>query len=77
MITCTLDQVRKRRKLSLYRLRQLSGVTYPTLWAMAHNKTRMFRADVLDKLCRALKCQPGDLLQRKTTLSQPKRRYPR
>ncbi len=71
MIICKLAEVAKRKKLSLYKLRQISGVTYPTLLKLAHKKAQMFDAGVMDKLCRALDCQPGDLL-----VWEPKR-FPR
>lgn len=62
MITCQLATLLKRMGWTLYRLRKESGVTYPTLMGLRDSKTKMFRADVLEKLCRALRCQPGDLL---------------
>jgi putative transcriptional regulator len=62
MITCRLAAVAKRKQLSLYRLRQITGVTYPTLLKLAHNKAKRFDAQVLDKLCQALNCDVGDLL---------------
>jgi DNA-binding Xre family transcriptional regulator len=62
MIVCRLAVLLKRRKWSLYRLRLESGVSYPTLLGLLHNRSRMYRADVLDKVCRALRCQVGDLL---------------
>jgi putative transcriptional regulator len=62
MITCQLAILLKRKGWTLYRLRKESGVTYPTLMGLRDSKTKMFRADVLEKLCRALSCQPGDLL---------------
>ncbi|MGH9795280.1 MAG: helix-turn-helix domain-containing protein [Candidatus Acidiferrales bacterium] len=62
-VVCTLKQTVKRRGLSLYKLRQKSGISYPTIWAMYHNRTRMLRFDTLEKLCRALGCLPKDLLR--------------
>ncbi|HVB54967.1 MAG TPA: helix-turn-helix transcriptional regulator [Candidatus Acidoferrales bacterium] len=61
----------QQKKMSLYRLRQITGVTYPTLLKLSHNKAQMFDAQVLDKLCRALRCKPGNLLVWKPE------RYPR
>jgi len=62
MIVCRLSEIAKRKKLSLYRLRQITRVTYPTLLKLSHNKAQMFDAKVLDKLCQALNCDVGDLL---------------
>ncbi len=71
MIICRLSEIAKQKKMSLYKLRQITGVTYPTLLKLSHNKAQMFDAKVLDKLCRTLRCGPGDLLVWKPE------RYPR
>jgi DNA-binding Xre family transcriptional regulator len=62
MIVSKLNTLLKRKGWTLYRLRKESGVSYPTLLALRDSKTTMFRADVLEKLCLALHCKPGDLL---------------
>lgn len=62
MIICRLAKLLKRKGWTLYRLRKESGVSYPTLLGLRDSKTKMFRADVLEKLCRTLSCEPGDLL---------------
>ncbi len=73
-IFCTLARILKRKKWSLYKLRQESGVSYPTLLGLYYSRTGRYDAAVLEKLCRALRCQPGDLL-----VWDPKRlqRFPR
>jgi len=71
MITCRLAAVAKRKGLSLYRLRQITGVTYPTLLKLAHNRATRFDAVVLDKLCQALNCGVGELVVWR------RRRFPR
>ncbi len=63
MIVCTLKQVLKRKGWSRYRLQKESGITYPTLHALYHGRSKLYSAGVLDKLCRALRCQVGDLLE--------------
>jgi putative transcriptional regulator len=63
MIEVRLRQVLEERGHSRYWLAKESGIDYDTL-------TRVERAEssnrielrVLDEICRALKCQPGDLL---------------
>jgi len=62
MIHSRLKQLLDDKGWSLYRARQESGVSYPTLLALRDNRTKMFRADVLDKLCRTFECQIGELL---------------
>jgi putative transcriptional regulator len=63
MIICTLKKVLRRKGWTRYRLQQESGVSYPTLHGLFHGRMKMYSAAVLDKLCRALRCQPGDLLK--------------
>jgi DNA-binding Xre family transcriptional regulator len=63
MIVCTLKRVLARKGWSRYKLQQKSGITYPTLHALYHNKSKAYSADVLNKLCYALRCKPEDLLK--------------
>jgi len=63
MIVCKLKDVLKSKKWTRYKLQQKSGITYPTLQALYHCRNQGYSADVLNKLCYALKCSPGDLLE--------------
>jgi putative transcriptional regulator len=63
MITCRLKQLLKKKNWSRYRLQKETGVTYPTLHALYHNKSKGYRSDVLDRLCSALGCELGELLR--------------
>jgi putative transcriptional regulator len=74
MIVCTLPEVLKRKKWSRYRLQKVSGISYPTLHALFHGTSKAYSADVLDRLCDALKCEPGDLLKRVKNRPSKKRR---
>jgi DNA-binding Xre family transcriptional regulator len=64
MITCMLKRVLERKGWSRYRLQKETGISFPTLHALYHSRSRGYSSDVLDRLCRALRCQPGDLLRR-------------
>jgi putative transcriptional regulator len=63
MIVCTLKEMLNRKGWTRYRLQKKSGITYPTLHALYHGRSKGYSAAVLDKLCRALNCQPKDLLE--------------
>jgi putative transcriptional regulator len=63
MIVCTLKKVLKDKGWTRYKLQQKSGITYPTLSALYNGDNKGYSADVLNKLCYALKCTPGDLLE--------------
>jgi len=63
MIVCTLKKVLRHKGWSRYELQKRSGITYPTLHALFHGRSKGYSADVLNKLCYALNCTPGDLLK--------------
>ena len=63
MIICRLRKILEKRGWSQYKLHKESHVTYPTITSMFHGRTERYSADVLNKICYALKCRPGDLLK--------------
>jgi len=52
---------------TLYWLSVQTRVRWATLAAMVKGKTQRLELDVLDRICEALECQPGDLLVREST----------
>ena len=62
MIVVKLKEVLKRKGWTRYELQKRSGITYPTLHALFHSRSKGYRADVLNRLCSTLHCKPGDLL---------------
>ncbi len=77
MIICRLKHVLERKGWSRYRLQKESGVTFPTLHSLYHGKSKAYSAEVLEKLCRALRCQPGDLLRWEPQRFPRLRRHPK
>jgi DNA-binding Xre family transcriptional regulator len=55
----------KEREITPYRLAQLSGLSLRTLYRLTRpdGKFDRIEAVTMDKLCRTLKCKPGDLFQ--------------
>jgi putative transcriptional regulator len=51
------------RDVSAKKLSQDSGLSYSTVVKLRNTMPSRIDADTLEKLCAALKCQPGDLLQ--------------
>jgi putative transcriptional regulator len=47
---------------SLYWLAKETGVAYTTLWKLKTGESQGISFDVLDGICRALNCSPGDVL---------------
>ena len=62
-IIINIDVMMARRKMSATELAVKVGITPTNLSIMKNNKARAVRLSTLDALCRALDCQPGDLLQ--------------
>jgi putative transcriptional regulator len=67
VIKVRLEELLKERGRSLYWLGKEAGVSYTTLWKLKTGETQGISFEVLDKLCEALDCAPGDLLARLTT----------
>ena len=40
------------------------GIAYGTVFALYHEKAKGVTFEVMDKLCVALECQPGDLFEK-------------
>ena len=62
-IIVNLDVMMAKRKMSLSELAQRVDLTLANLSILKTGKARAVRVDTLNKLCRALDCQPGDLLE--------------
>lgn len=62
-IIINIDVMMARRKMSATELAVKVGITPTNLSILKNNKARAVRLSTLDALCRALDCQPGDLLQ--------------
>ena len=63
MIVFNIDVMMARRKMSLTELSEKVGITLANLSILKTGKARAVRVDTLNKLCAALECQPGDLLE--------------
>ncbi|MDR2750098.1 MAG: helix-turn-helix transcriptional regulator, partial [Clostridiales bacterium] len=63
MIMSNLDVVMAKRKISLNDLSQKTGISATNLSILKTGKARAVRFSTLDAICRALECQPGDLLE--------------
>ena len=62
MIVVNLDVMMARRKIGLGELAEKVDITTANLSILKNNKARAVRFSTLDALCRALDCQPGDIL---------------
>lgn len=61
-IIINLDVVMARRKIGAGELAEKVGITPANLSILKNNKAKAVRFSTLEAICRALDCQPGDLL---------------
>jgi putative transcriptional regulator len=62
MIVPRLDKMLADQKRSFYWLAKETGISHTTLWRLKKGKAVGINFDTLEKICRALRCQPGDVL---------------
>jgi putative transcriptional regulator len=63
MIKLQLETLLKEREKTLYWLASPEGadVEYATLWRLKEGRSKGISFELMDKLCSALECSPGDL----------------
>ncbi|EJO5349136.1 helix-turn-helix transcriptional regulator [Clostridium botulinum] len=62
-ILVNLDVVMAKRKISLKDLAKQVHITNANLSILKNNKAKAIRFSTLNKLCKVLDCQPGDILE--------------
>lgn len=64
MMRFTLDRVMfEKGRMKIPELQEKSGVNKNTLYAIYNNANTRIDLSVLDRICAALQCKPGDLLE--------------
>lgn len=63
MIIVNLDVMMSKRKISSNELAEIVEITPANLSILKTGKAKAVRFSTLDKLCAALDCQPGDILE--------------
>jgi putative transcriptional regulator len=66
-IVVNLDRVLARRKMRSKELAEIVGITEANLSLLKSGKVKGVRFSTLEKICAALDCQPGDLLEYQPT----------
>ncbi len=62
-IVVNLDVMMAKRKISVTELANKVDITMANLSILKNNKAKAVRFTTLDAICRALDCQPGDILE--------------
>ena len=58
-----IDVMLARRKMSLTELSHQVGITMANLSILKNGKAKAIRFSTLEAICKALDCQPGDILE--------------
>lgn len=62
-IIVNIDVMLAKRKMSVTELSEKVGITMANISILKNGKAKAIRVETLDKICRALNCQPGDILE--------------
>ena len=62
-IVINIDVMLAKRKMSVTELSERVGLTMATISVLKNGKAKAIKISTLDSICRALDCQPGDILE--------------
>ena len=62
-IMINLDVMLAKRKIGLTELSDKVGITLANLSILKNNKAKAIRFSTLEAICKALNCQPGDIIE--------------
>lgn len=65
MILINLDVMLAKRKMSVTELAEKVGITMANISILKNGKAKAVRFSTLEEICKALDCQPGDILEYK------------
>ncbi|MDR3149416.1 MAG: helix-turn-helix transcriptional regulator [Oscillospiraceae bacterium] len=63
MIEINIDVMLAKRKMSVTELAERVGITIANISLLKNGKVRAVRLQTLAAICKALQCQPGDILE--------------
>jgi putative transcriptional regulator len=61
-----IDVMLAKRKMSVTELTEKVGITMANLSILKNEKAKAIRFSTLEAICKALDCQPGDILEYKS-----------
>lgn len=62
-IIINIDVMLARRKMSVTELAEKVGITLANVSVLKNGKAKAIRFSTLEAICKALDCQPGDILE--------------
>lgn len=63
MIVINIDVMLAKRKMKVSDLADQVGITLANMSVLKNGKAKAIRVETLDKICKALSCQPGDIME--------------
>ena len=67
-IIINIDVMLAKRKMSVTELAEKVGITMANISILKNGKAKAIRFSTLEAICKALECQPGDILEYKENL---------
>jgi putative transcriptional regulator len=64
MVSNRIGEVLKQKEKSWYWLAEQTGAKHNSLWRLKQSRALSISFDLLDRICDALECEPGDILYR-------------
>lgn len=64
-IVINIDVMLAKRKMSVTELAEKVGITMANISILKNGKAKAIRFSTLEAICKALQCQPGDILEYK------------
>ena len=64
-ILVNLDVMLAKRKMSVTELSEKVGITMANISILKNGKAKAIRLETLEAICKALECQPGEILEYK------------
>ena len=62
-ITINIDVMLAKRKMSVTELSERVGITMANISILKNGKAKAIKLSTLNSICKALNCQPGDILE--------------
>lgn len=62
-IIINIDVMLAKRKMSVTELSERVGITMANISILKNGKAKAVRFSTLESICKALECQPGDILE--------------
>ena len=62
-IIINIDVMLAKRKMSVWELSERVGITMANISVLKNGKAKAIKISTLNSICKALECQPGDILE--------------